>query len=58
LSLIGEAQTLDAGFDLEVLTQMIGTIGRFDEDETPFAEEQRALARTFFAKWADELRER
>jgi hypothetical protein len=40
------------------VAQMIGTIGRFDEDEIPLAEEQCAVARTFFAEWADELRER
>jgi hypothetical protein len=57
-ALIEEAQTLDAGFDLDVLAQMIGTIGRFGEDEIPLAEEQRALARRFFAEWATELRER
>lgn len=57
-ALIDEAQTLDAGFDLDVLAQMLGTIGRFDEDEIPLAEEQRALAGMFFAEWADELRER
>jgi nucleotidyltransferase AbiEii toxin of type IV toxin-antitoxin system len=57
-ALIEEAEVLDAGFDLDVLAQMIGTIGRFDEDELPLLEEQRALARTFFAEWADELRKR
>jgi len=57
-ALVEEAQTLDAGFDVGVLAQMIGTIGRFDEDEIPLAEEQRALARAFFASWADELSER
>ncbi|MGH3412059.1 MAG: nucleotidyl transferase AbiEii/AbiGii toxin family protein [Marmoricola sp.] len=57
-ALIEEAQALDAGFDLEVLAQMIGTITRFDDDEIPLAKELRPLARTFFAEWADELRQR
>jgi hypothetical protein len=57
-ALIDEAQALDAGFDLDVLAQMIGTIDRFDDDEIPLAAELRPLARTFFAAWAVELRQR
>lgn len=57
-ALIEEAQTLDAGFDLAVLAQMIGTLDRFDDDEIPLDQHRRPLARTFFAEWADELRQR
>lgn len=57
-ALIEEAQTLDAGFDLEVLAQMIGTLDRFDDDEIPLDPHRRPLARTFFAEWSDELRQR
>ena len=57
-ALIEEAQVLDAGFDLDVLAQMIDTLGRFDDDEIPLAAHLRPLARTFFAEWADELRQR
>ncbi|WP_244927925.1 nucleotidyl transferase AbiEii/AbiGii toxin family protein [Nocardioides sp. W7] len=57
-ALIEEAQTLDAGFDLEVLAQMIGTLDRFDDDEIPLDQHRRPLARTFFAEWANELRQR
>lgn len=55
-ALVGQAQALDAGFDLDVLAQMMATLGRFDDDEIPLAPEDLALARSFFTSWADELR--
>ncbi|GAA4728406.1 hypothetical protein GCM10023350_09380 [Nocardioides endophyticus] len=55
-ALIAEAQALDAGFDLAVLAQMMGTMDRFDDDEIPLADDLRPLARAFFAEWASEIR--
>lgn len=54
-ALIQQAQTLDAGFDLSVLAQMIGTIRRFDDREIPLAPEELSRARTFFSEWAREI---
>lgn len=54
-ALIEQAQTLDAGFDLSVLAQMIRTIKRFDDQEIPLAADDLSIARTFFTDWAGEL---
>ena len=54
-ALVEQAQELDAGCDLAVLAQMIGTLNRFDDDEIPLVPEEVPLARAFFAGWADEL---
>lgn len=55
-TLIEQAQALDAGFDLDVLAQMIGTQSRFDDHEIPLSGEELPLTREFFTKWAAELR--
>lgn len=54
-ALIEQAQSIDAGFDLGVLAQMIRTIRRFDDQEIPLAAEQLPFARLFFTEWADDL---
>jgi hypothetical protein len=36
-ALLEQAEALDAGFDLQVLAQMMGTLGRFADDEIPLA---------------------
>ncbi|TAK68541.1 MAG: hypothetical protein EPO13_10550 [Actinomycetota bacterium] len=54
-TLIEQAQALDAGFDLAVLAQMIGTLGRFDDHEIPLGHDELPLARGFFTSWAAEL---
>ncbi len=54
--LLGQASTLDAGFDAGVLAQMIGTIGRFDDDEIPLPPSELKRAKEFFGSWAEELR--
>lgn len=54
-ALMGQAQTLDAGFDLSGLAQMIRTIKRFDYQEIPLAAHDLSIARTFFTDWAGEL---
>ncbi len=51
-ALIEQAQALDAGFDLDVLAQMIGTLNRFDDHEIPLSREKLPIARAFFASWA------
>lgn len=54
-ALLEQAKALDAGFDLQVLAQMMGTIGRFADDEIPLADSDLPLAKTFFKAWAEEL---
>lgn len=55
-ALLEQAEALDAGFDLQVLAQMMGTLGRFADDEIPLAASDVPLAKTFFGAWAEELR--
>ena len=55
-ALIEQAQALDAGFDLDVLAQMMGTLSRFDDHEIPLSREELPLLRVFFASWVSELR--
>jgi Nucleotidyl transferase AbiEii toxin, Type IV TA system len=47
-ALLEQAKALDAGFDLQVLAQMMCTIGRFTDDEIPLAASDLPLAKTFF----------
>lgn len=51
-----QAESLDAGFDRQVLAQMMGTLGRFTDDEIPLSAHDVPLAREFFSAWAHELR--
>jgi hypothetical protein len=55
-ALLQQAQSLDAGFDPHVLAQMMGTLGRFTDDEIPLAASAVLLAKVFFSAWAEELR--
>lgn len=55
-ALLEGAATLDAGFDRVVLAQMMGTLGRFTDDEVPLSPADRDVARAFFHTWADDLR--
>ena len=55
-ALLRQAAALDAGFDTAVLAQMMGTIGRFDDDEIPLPPTELAHAKDFFSAWAEELR--
>lgn len=55
-SLLEQALSLDAGFDLQVLAQMMGTLGRFADDEIPLAASDVPLAKAFFSAWAEGLR--
>lgn len=54
-ALVERARSLDAGFDLEVLAQMVRSIDRFDDQEIPLAADQIPKLRTFFADWVREL---
>lgn len=54
--LVEQARALDAGFDLSVLSQMMGTIDRFMDDEIPLPGSDIPTARAFFSAWAAELR--
>jgi len=51
-----EAASLDAGFDHTVLAQMMGTLGRFADDEIPLEQADIPVVRTFFEAWIEELR--
>lgn len=55
-ALLEQAQSLDAGFDPHVLAQMMGTLGRFTDDEIPLTASDVPLAKAFFNAWAEELR--
>jgi CheY-like chemotaxis protein len=53
-ALLEQAQSLDAGFGPHVLAQMIGTLGRFTDDEIPLAASDVPLAKAFFSAWTEE----
>ena len=53
-ALIEQAAAIDAGFELSVLAQMLGTMSRFVDDEITLGDEV-AAARSFFRSWAAEL---
>jgi hypothetical protein len=53
--LVGQAEEMDAGFDLAVLAQMLGTMSRFADDEIPLTPTQVPAARKFFNAWTSEL---
>lgn len=54
-TLLEQARALDAGFDVHVLPQMIGTLNRFEDHEIPLPANEHAEVRRFFAGWATEL---
>ena len=54
--LLEQARSLDAGFDAQVLAQMMGTLGRFADDEIPLSPDDLTLAKDFFNAWAEDLR--
>lgn len=53
--MIEQAQTLDAGFELRVLAQMLRTIERFDDHEIPLVGDELPKLRDFITDWASEL---
>lgn len=54
-ALLEQAAALDAGFDTNVLAQMMGTIGRFGDGEIPLSASDLPHAKEFFRAWAAEL---
>lgn len=54
--LVDLAATIDEGFNLGVLTDMLGTLDRFTDDEIRPITDPAAL-RAFFADWIDRLRD-
>jgi hypothetical protein len=54
-ALLKRAESLDAGFDRTVLAQMLGTLGRFEDDEIPLGDDELRASQTFFRTWIDEL---
>jgi len=49
--LLHRAMQIDPGFDPAVLTTMIGSLNRFDDDEIPIAPCDVAALRDFFRRW-------
>ena len=49
------ARVQDAGFDLGVFADMIGTAGRYSDDELSLSTHDAAQLRQFFRDWRDEL---
>lgn len=54
-TLLTEAATGDAGFDQQVLADMMRTLDRFTDEEIPLPSRSVTEARTFFKTWAAEL---
>lgn len=54
-ALLDEAETLDGGFDRRVLARMLGTLGRFADDEIPLGGGDLEAAKAFFRRWIEEL---
>jgi hypothetical protein len=55
-ALLQQSQSIDAGFDQQVLGQMMGTLGRFADDEIPLPAGDVLSAKAFFSAWAEDLR--
>jgi hypothetical protein len=56
VALLRRAGALVPGFDTGVLAQMMGTIGRFADDEIPLSPSELPQAKEFFRAWAEDLR--
>lgn len=54
-ALLDQAADLDAGFERLVLARMMGTLGRFLDDEIPLGQSESAAARVFFNSWSAEI---
>lgn len=54
--LLARAAEVDAGFDLAVFADMLGTLGRFTDGEIPITPGDVQALREFFAQWAVEIR--
>ncbi len=54
--LLARAAQIDAGFDTEVLADMIATLDRFTDSEIPIPDGSSAAElRAFYAAWRPEL---
>lgn len=51
------AAAVDAGFDIDVFTQMLDSLSRFTDDEIPAPDGDAAAVRAFAADWAATLRD-
>lgn len=58
VALLVEAAAGDSGFDIQVLADMMRTLGRFADDEIPVPADAIPRLREFFDEWAAELRPR
>ncbi len=54
--LVNRAAQIDAGFDEAVLATMIGSLGRFTDDDIPIDADTVADLRAFFDRWQHRLR--
>ncbi len=55
-TLLSQAVSIDPGFDLGVLAQMIQTLGRFSDDEIPAPADLVPTIRAYFVEWSAALR--
>ncbi|HEX4291014.1 MAG TPA: hypothetical protein VH021_18965, partial [Trebonia sp.] len=54
--MLARAAQIDAGFDSQVLADMIGTLDRLTDDEIPVPNDSSAAElRAFYAAWRSEL---
>jgi predicted nucleotidyltransferase component of viral defense system len=54
--MLARAAQIDAGFDSQVLADMIGTLDRFTDDEIPVPDDSSAAElRAFYAAWRSKL---
>jgi len=53
--MIKQAERVDAGLDLAVLSEMIATLHRFARDELPIKASERADLMSFFDEWRRQL---
>lgn len=54
--LLVRAAEVDRGFDLQVFSDMLGTLSRFSDEELPIDAGQVTALHRFFAEWTAELR--
>jgi len=53
--LLARAAEIDAGFDVQVLAEMIATLARFADADIPLPDQPVSALRAFFEEWHSEL---
>jgi hypothetical protein len=52
---LARAAEIDAGFDVQVLADMIATLARFTDADIPLPDQPVSSLRAFFEDWHSEL---